>query len=178
MLRFNTSTLLPLLFYLHPMFSRNAAESSFFFQKTPGIIVNKRTVSTSVELVPKVGFIIVKLKAGWHEQRKRKCKHKHKQAHVWTTTTQEMENFHFLSFTFTFHTRESGQRKDTRSMSLLFKFKPRWRQSLISFPDSSFPDCWSRVTRTQGTRLAASSWDTEMRVRNSFFRHLLLCLWL
>ena len=83
--------------------------------------------------------------------------------------------FHFLSLAFAlafaFHTCEPGQRKgkrkmkDTRSMPLLLKFKPRWRQSLISFPYSSFPDCWSRVTRTLGTRLAPS-WDTEMRVRN------------
>ena len=55
---------------------------------------------------------------------------------------------------------------------------PRWRPpppSLISFPESSFPDCWSRVARTLGTRLPPSS-DTKMRVRISFsLRFRLTC---
>ena len=43
--------------------------------------------------------------------------------------------------------------KNTRSMPLRFTFKPRWfppPPSLISLPESSLPDCWSRVTRTIG----------------------------
>ena len=86
--------------------------------------------------------------------------------------------FHFLALAFAFHTCEPGQRKgklkgkmkNTRSMPLRFTFKPRWRPpppSLISFPESLFPDCWSMVTQTIGTRLPPS-WDTEMRLRISF----------
>ena len=76
---------------------------------------------------------------------------------------------------FAFHTCEQGQRKgkrkrkmkNTDSMPLRFKFKPRWRPSLISFPESMLPDCWFRVTRTLGTKLPPS-WDNEMRVRVPF----------
>ena len=80
---------------------------------------------------------------------------------------------HLCLQAFAFHTCEPRQRKrkrkmkTTRSMPVWFKFKPKWRPSLISFQESSFPDCWSRVTRTLGTRLPPS-WDTEMSVYISF----------
>ena len=104
----------------------------------------------------------------------RKCKRKRKRQR------KKWKIFHFLALasalTFSLYTCEPGQRKrkckmkNTRFMPLRFTFKPRWRPplpSLISFPASSFPDCWSRVIRTLGTRLPPS-WDTEMRVRISF----------
>ena len=59
--------------------------------------------------------------------------------------------------------------KNVHSMPLRFKFKTRWHPplpSFISFPESSFSDCWSWVTRTLGTRLSPS-WDTEMPVHIS-----------
>ena len=63
------------------------------------------------------------------------------------------------------------QDKNSRSMSVRrLTFEPRWPPpppSLISFPESSFPDCWSTVTRILGTRLPPSL-DTAMRVRISF----------
>ena len=98
--------------------------------------------------------------------------------------------FHFLMLAFVlafaFHTCELGQRKskrkcqrkfkmkNTRSMPVKFSFKPRWHPllpSLISLPESSFPDCWSRVTQTLEARLPPS-WDTEMHIRISFCLHL------
>ena len=106
-----------------------------------------------------------------------KCKPKRKrQRKKWKT-------FHFLVLALgLFHRCEQGQRKrkvkSTRAMPLRFTFKPRWRPpppSLISFPESSFTDCWSGVMRTLGTRLPPS-WDTEMRVRISFYLRLLLRL--
>ena len=81
----------------------------------------------------------------------RKCKRK-----KWTI-------FHFLalafalSFAFTRVNRGNAnakrKMKNTRSMPL----------RLISFPESSFPNCWSGVTQTLGTRLPPT-----MRVRISF----------
>ena len=91
---------------------------------------------------------------------------------------KEWKIFHFLALVFAFHTCEpeqsKGKRKrkckmkNTRSMPLWFKLKPRWRPFLISFPESSFLDCWSKVTQTLGIRLPPS-WDTAMRVCD---RHL------
>ena len=92
------------------------------------------------------------------------CKHQHK---TWKI-------FHFLALAF--YTCEPGQRKDKRkmkntgSMPLWITFKPRWHPpppSLILLPESLFPDYWSRVTRTMGTRLLPS-WDTEICMRISF----------
>ena len=124
------------------------------------------------------------LRASSHEQ----CKCKHEQTHAWTTTTQpqmpmqEMENFSFPCTCISFHTCEPGQRKgkpkckmkNTLSMPPRFTFKPRWHPPppfLILFSESLFPDCWSRVNRTLGTRLPPS-WDTEIRVHISFCLHL------
>ena len=64
--------------------------------------------------------------------------------------------------------------KILRSMPLWFTFKPRWRPpppSLILLPESSFPDCWSRVIQTLRTRLPPS-WDTEMGMLISFCMRL------
>ena len=129
-----------------------------------------------------------KLRAGSHKQpnantnasasaSKHTCelpqrKWKHKRQH------KRWKIFHFLALAFAlpfaFHMFELGQSKgkckhsmeNTHSMPLRFTFKLRWcppLPSLISFLESLFLDCWSRVTRTLGTRLP-SSCHTEMCV--------------
>ena len=71
---------------------------------------------------------------------------------------------------------EPGQRKGKRERKMKntipprFMFKPRWHPPLpflILFSESLFPDCWSRVKQTLGTGLPPS-WDTELRMHNSF----------
>ena len=129
------------------------------------------------------------LRAGSHEQCK--CKHKCKPSaskhmcelpqHKCKRQCKKWKIFNFCARPFAFHSCEKqtkGKRKrkmkNTCSMPLQFMFKPRWcppLPSLISFPESLFPDCWSRVTWTLGTRLP-SSWHTEMHICVSFHLRL------
>ena len=120
MLRFNTSTLSLLLFYVHPIFSRNAAESFLFLQKTPGIIVNERTVSTSVELVPKVGFTLSNLRLVHTSNANANAGASTSKHSCELPRRKKMENFLFFSLAFAlvfaFHTCEPGQRKGKRTV--------------------------------------------------------------
>lgn len=102
------------------------------------------------------------------------CKHKHKCQH------KEWKNFYFLALAFAlafaFHTWELGQckgkhkhkMKNTHSMPLQFKFNPRWHPSLpslISLPESSLPDCWSRASSVDsGNKITTilGSWNAHV----------------
>ena len=120
MLRFNTSTLLPLLFYLHPIFYCNAAESSFYSRKHQELSSMNEQYLQALSLYQRLVLSLSNLRLIHTSNANANAGASTSKHSCELPRRKKMENFHFLSLAFALvfaiYTCEPGQCKGKRTV--------------------------------------------------------------